>query len=103
MTVRISTSRAECLTVVHVEGRLAGAGAAELEKTCRRVEGPLRLDLSNLILADSDGIRTIKNLVDHGVDAAGVSPYIALLLERARPPSRGWGPAARTRRTSPRR
>ena len=43
---------------------------------------PLALDLTHLQQADADGIALLNALADAGAPLRGVSPYIALLLDR---------------------
>jgi hypothetical protein len=82
MRLRITTTRSGMVTVVQVDGQLRKNGAAELEKVCRPIEGPLCLDLANLRSLDDDGIRAIRRLEDRGAALAGVSPYINMRLKR---------------------
>ncbi len=83
MGLRITTKKSGLVTVVQIDGQLRKQGAAELEKVCRSIEGPLCLDLANLQSVDADGIRTIWTLEERGAAVAGVSPYIERLLKRA--------------------
>lgn len=69
-------------TVVQVYGELVGEGLDELTRVCDAVDGPLSLDLVNLRAADAAALRAIRALADRGARLLGVSPYIALLLER---------------------
>ena len=81
MTVRITTDASKPFTVVRVDGRLRSADVPDFENVCRAIEGPLCLDLSNLLLADAEGVSAIKRLAERGAQLTGVSGYIALLLE----------------------
>ena len=81
MTVRIDTESDGPETVVTVAGRLVGAGASELLKTCRAIQGELVLDLNGLRSADAEGIEAVRQLVQAGRKLCGASPFIRLLLD----------------------
>lgn len=73
----------ECLgetTVVHVVGRLVGAGVEELRRVCTASPRPLRIDLAELLQADEMGLALLRALRDSGAELMAVSPFIALLL-----------------------
>ncbi len=84
MLLRIAEERLGEATVVHVSGRLGGDGVDELARACRGADGPLRLDLSELLHADEVGVSLLRSLRDAGAELVGVSPFIALLLENRR-------------------
>ena len=69
-------------TIIKVDGRLNGQGSRELARICRALDAPFVLDLTDLRHAGTHGLRLIHSLVDAGVQLVGVSPYIALLLDR---------------------
>ena len=54
-----------------------------LERLCQAVPSPLALDLTDLRWVDATGIRLLNTLADTGAQLRGVSPYIALLLDRS--------------------
>ena len=83
MPLRIAAKQSGRVTVVRVDGRLRKRGAAELEKVCQSIVGPLCLDLANLLSVDADGARVISELEARGAAVAGVSPYVDMLLKRA--------------------
>ena len=83
MGIRIDYISSGSSTVVHIAGRLSGTAVAELKKNCDPIEGPLVLDLSSLLFADSVGISTIKAIIDRGAHVRGASPFIELLLDGA--------------------
>jgi anti-anti-sigma regulatory factor len=70
-------------SVVHVQGRLAGAAVGELDRVCRTTSRPLVLDLTHLMSADDSGVASLKRLGADGAQFVGLSPYLALLLDRA--------------------
>ena len=69
-------------TIIKVDGRLEGEGVEELNRVCRDLVPPFVLELTHLQQADTAGLQLINTLADAGVDLRGVSPYIALLLDR---------------------
>ena len=69
-------------TIIKVDGRLEGEGVEELHRVCRDLVPPFVLELTHLQHADTAGLQLINTLADAGVDLRGVSPYIALLLDR---------------------
>ena len=68
-------------TLVSLSGRLAGEEIEELEKTCRQIDGPIALDLSQLLSADGDGVAALRRILASGGELARASPYIELLLD----------------------
>ncbi|HLN59025.1 MAG TPA: hypothetical protein VK416_10725 [Thermoanaerobaculia bacterium] len=80
MLLRINEERLGDTTVVHVAGRLVGAGVEELSRSCRTAIGPVRVELSGLLEADEVGLSLLRSLAESGVELAGVSPFIQLLL-----------------------
>ena len=81
MLLRIAEERLGDTTVVHVAGRLVGAGVEELRRTCQTASGPVRLDLSGLLEADEVGLSLLRALRESGVELTGTSPFIDLLLD----------------------
>ena len=81
MALRITTTTAGTLTTLKIDGDLMREGVAELEKTCESVDGPVDLDLSELMRADAEGVQDLKKLLATGAQLLGASPYIKLLLE----------------------
>jgi len=89
MRLRIDVDRTAAGDVVTVHGELLAAGIAELERVSDALEMPLTLELSQLLTADEAGIRALLAARSRGVRLAGMSPYVALLLEGASAPVRG--------------
>jgi hypothetical protein len=79
--LRISEERLGEATVVHVAGRLLGAGVEELGRVCTAARRPLRIDLAGLLQTDEIGLSLLRSLRASGAELAGVSPFIELLLE----------------------
>lgn len=80
MLLRIIEERLGEGTVVHVDGRLVGAGVEELGRVCGLARRPLRIDLAGLLQADEIGLSLLRSLRASGADLAEVSPFINLLL-----------------------
>ncbi len=80
MRFRITKTTAEAVTTLKVDGELTREGVAELEKACASVDGPLDLDLSQLMKADAEAVQALKNLFASGARLVAASPYIELLL-----------------------
>ncbi len=94
MALRVTVTEAEDLTVLRVDGRLAGDGVSELDRACRAARRPVALDLANLTQADESGVALLRRLSGAGIHILGVSPYIALRLNAPTPET----PASRPRR-----
>lgn len=63
---------------LRLEGQIAGAWTAELDKVCARLlaEGRrLTLDLADVTLIDRAGLALLAALVHHGVELARCSPF----------------------------
>lgn len=82
MDCRLDVSPEEGRAVVRIHGRLAGAAVPELERVCREASRPLVLDVTYLMSADDGGVATLRRLVLDGAQFAGLSPYLALLLDQ---------------------
>ncbi len=82
MTVRVSTAAGETVTTIRIEGQLTSASVPDVRAACDSANPPLRLDLSGLRSADTDGIRALQSLSEAGAKLRGASPFInELLLE----------------------
>lgn len=88
VTLLIVCRSAETESVVELHGRLSGPEVTEFRGACGSKALPLRIDLSNLSGASADGILALKEEQARGARLTGASPYIELLLGRAR---RGGG------------
>jgi anti-anti-sigma regulatory factor len=84
LTIRVSTEAGETVTTIRIEGQLTSAGVPDVRVACESANPPLRLDLSGLRSADSDGIRALRSLSEKGVELHGASPYINQLLLEAK-------------------
>ena len=80
MTVRITRATVDGNLCIRIEGRLEGNDASSLEDEFAPAAPSLRIDLSGLLSADSDAVRSLKSLRDHGAQLTGGSVYIRHLL-----------------------
>ncbi len=80
MTVRITQATVDGNLCIRIEGRLKGADASSLEDEFASAAPSLKIDLSGLLGADSDAIRSLKSLRDQGAELTGGSVYIRHLL-----------------------
>jgi len=80
MTVRITRTTVDGDLCIRIEGRLEGTDASSLEDELASAAPSLRIDLSGLIGADSDAVRSLKSLRSHGAQLTGSSVYIRTLL-----------------------
>ncbi len=85
MAFRVSTEAGDTVTTIRIEGQLTSASVPDVRAACGSANPPLRLDLSGLRSADSDGIRALQSLSEAGAELHGANPYInQLLLEASR-------------------
>jgi hypothetical protein len=89
MALRVSVTAAPDITIIGVNGRLAGDGAAELERECRAARRPIVLDLTHLTGLDDSGCRLLHLLTGEGLHVVGASPYVAMLLAIPEPAGPG--------------
>ena len=80
MIIRIATSEDNETTTIRVEGRLDAGAVPALQTEVELAGAPLRLDLSGLISADSEGIKELRALSAKGAELRGASAYIRQLL-----------------------
>ena len=80
MTIRVSTEAGETVTTIRIEGKLTSSGVPDVRAACESANPPLRLDLSGLRSADSDGIRALQSLSEAGAELHGANPYLNELL-----------------------
>ena len=80
MTVRITRATVDGALCIKIEGRLDGSDASSLEDEFAPAAPSLRIDLSGLLGADSDAVRSLKSLRDRGAQLTGGSVYIRHLL-----------------------
>jgi hypothetical protein len=83
MDIRIDFNSNGSETVVRIAGRLAGTAVAQLKKSCDQIADPIKIDLSNLLFADDEGINAIQALAEKGAQVHGASPFVQLLLGNA--------------------
>ena len=80
MQLRITKSTGT-VTTLRVDGELKGDGIAEFERACASVDGPVDLDLSQLMKADAEGVRALKNVLSSGGRLVAASVYAELLMK----------------------
>jgi anti-anti-sigma regulatory factor len=83
LTIRLTTEAGETITTIRIEGQLMSSSVPDVRAACESADPPLRLDLSGLRSADSDGIRALQSLSEAGAELRGASPYIYQLLLEA--------------------
>lgn len=81
MNIRVERFSEEERTVLKIDGRLLSVDVPELDKETRSVEGPLTLDLSELMSADNAGIERLRELQAEGAELRGTSRYVQMLLD----------------------
>ena len=69
--LRITVCPEAHVTVVRLEGRLAGPWVEELRQACARLDRPVVLTLTDLLGADSDGLNLLSALRAQGVEFRG--------------------------------
>ena len=80
MAFRVQTEAGDTVTTIRIEGELTTASLPDVRAACESANPPLRLDLSGLRSADSDGIRALQLLAEAGAELHGANPYINQLL-----------------------
>src|SRR4051794_1230954 len=85
MVCRIDVAEEHGGCTVHISGRLAKPGVADLLRVCTGHVGALRIDLTNMLSIDADGIDALRRLVENGAELLGVAEY---LRHELRPQSR---------------
>jgi hypothetical protein len=65
---------------VKVDGRLEGAGVAELARVLETAQRPVRLLLHDLRGADALGMSLLKGLAEGGTPLDGLSTYLKLVM-----------------------
>jgi hypothetical protein len=80
MTVRITRATVDGKLTVRIEGRLESADASRLEDEFGSEAPSVTFDLSGLLSADPDGVRSLQSLRDGGAKLTGGSVYIRHLL-----------------------
>ncbi len=83
MTIRVTASTDGTTTTVLVEGHLTSADLADVQAACDSANKPVRLDLTGLQSADTDGIRALRSLSEAGRELHGANPYVRRLLSEA--------------------
>lgn len=85
MELVVTVTEAPDLTIVHVNGRLAGDGVRDLNAARGTMRRPVVIDLSNLTSVDGAGLVLLRALAADGMHLLGMSAYIALRLNGLEP------------------
>ncbi len=80
MGFRIDVASVGAKTRISIAGELLAEGVGELEQAAGAIGESMEFDLSDLRFADSDGVATLRRLIDNGAIATGASPFIKNLL-----------------------
>ncbi len=81
MLCRIDVAQTPGTCTVHVAGRLAGPHVGDLLRVCNDASGALRIDLSDLLSVDSEGLDALRRLTEDGAELFGVAQYLRRELE----------------------
>lgn len=81
MTLRIGRDDEPPGGGVRLVGRLTAEELPELERVIVALgHRPLRIDVTDLMSADTDGLAVLKRLREEGAVLEGASPYLRLAL-----------------------
>lgn len=81
MNCWIGVERKEGRSVVRVAGAFNHPQVPELLAACSPQEGPVELDLCDLICADAEGIDALRQLWQQGATLVRIPGYIQLKLD----------------------
>jgi hypothetical protein len=80
MTAKIELAEGDGEACVKVAGRLEESAARELVDLCRDREGPLLIDVEEVVSLDRASAEMLRDLRTRGARVVGASPYILMLL-----------------------
>jgi hypothetical protein len=83
MDVFMSFDDAGGVRTVRIAGRLVAPASVELERLSAGAPA-VRLDVSELVSADEEGLCVLESLCEGGAELVGTPPFIALLLQARR-------------------
>ena len=86
--VHLELSKREDETVLAIGGRLVGSDLAELQRVRGTISGAVMLRFEDLLSADEENLRELRDWIDHGARTQGASPYLQMLLEQKSKPER---------------
>jgi anti-anti-sigma regulatory factor len=61
---------------IHLAGRLNAAQVHELRSACAAADGPIRIDLTDLLSADAVGLDALQRLKQAGAEIVGAAQYL---------------------------
>jgi anti-anti-sigma regulatory factor len=80
LAIRVNTEKGKTMTIIQIQGKLTKADLRDLKEVCESASTPLWLDLSDLISADSEGVRELQSLSEAGAELHVANPYVRQLL-----------------------
>ena len=83
MNCWIGVERKDDRRVVRLAGEFKLPQVTELRRACAQEEGPVELDLRDLVSADTAGIDALRHLREQGVVFVRIPGYIELKLDTA--------------------
>jgi hypothetical protein len=86
---RIQVSEQHAVRTVSIAGRLTDAQVPDLLTACAQTATTLRVDLTDLLSADTIAVETLRRIRDDGAELVGVLPYIQLKVDSLAPRPRG--------------
>lgn len=81
VTLRLTHVQDSLGLVLKVDGRLDEEVLSELKRACEDFEGPLRLDLRDLIEADESAVIELRGLRASGAELIRIRPFLQLLID----------------------
>jgi hypothetical protein len=96
LVVNLELSKREDETVLAIGGRLLGSDLAELQRVRGGISGSVMLSLEDLLSADEENLRELRDWIEHGARTQGASPYLHLLLEPTPSPDQPEDPPSVT-------
>jgi hypothetical protein len=82
LVVNLELSKREDETILTIGGGLLGSDLAELQRVRGGISGPVMLSFRDLLSADEENLRELRDWIAHGARTQGASPYLQLLLEQ---------------------
>jgi anti-anti-sigma regulatory factor len=80
MVFKITREHDNSGILMHIDGDLKNEGLSELVLACKKINGPLTIDLAGLRSTDSSIVKALRQMVREGVKLEGATPYLSLQL-----------------------